>query len=91
MDIIIINTDVVLFLFYYVLVTVIQTDRCYSIPSISVLVTTVIALLARSFRLKEVLSWSTDTIREPECFRFPSTSVVCGQEWYKVEKHKEQS
>ncbi len=80
MDIIIINTDVVLFLFYYVLVTVIQTDRCYSIPSISVLVTTVIALLARSFRLKEVLSWSTDTIREPECFRFPSTSVVCGQE-----------
>lgn len=50
-----------------------------SVPSISVLVTTLIWLLARSFPLKEELSWSTDTIREPECFFFISTSVVCNQ------------
>lgn len=49
-----------------------------SVPSISVLVTTLIWLLARSFPLKE-LSWSTDTMREPECFFFISTSVFCKQ------------
>lgn len=49
------------------------------IPSISVLVTTLIWLLAWSFPLKEELSWSTDTMREPECFFLISTSVVCTQ------------
>ncbi|KAF3860393.1 hypothetical protein F7725_000648 [Dissostichus mawsoni] len=37
---------------------------------------TLMTLLARSFRPKEVLSWSTDTIREPDIFFFTSTSVV---------------
>jgi hypothetical protein len=37
---------------------------------------TLITLFARSFRPKEVLSWSTDTIREPDSFFFTSTSVV---------------
>lgn len=41
---------------------------------------TLMTLLARSFRPKEVLSWSTDTIREPDSFFFTSTSVVGCQE-----------
>lgn len=49
------------------------------VPSSNVLVTTLIWLLARSFPLKEELSWSTDTMREPECFFLISTSVVCTQ------------
>lgn len=51
-----------------------------AVPSTSVLVMTLMTLLARSFRPKEVLSWSTDTIREPDSFFFTSTSVVGCQE-----------
>ena len=47
------------------------------VPSNSVLVTTLIWLLACSFPLKEELSWSTDTMSEPECFFLISRSVVC--------------
>lgn len=40
------------------------------------LVLTLSTLLALSLRPKEVLSWSTDTIRDPEFLFFTSTSVV---------------
>lgn len=51
-----------------------------TVPSTSVFVMTVITLLARSLRPNDVFSWSTDTIRDPECFLFMSTSVVCMRE-----------
>lgn len=57
------------------------------IPSTNVLVNALMTLLARSLRPNDVLSCSTETIREPESFFLISRSVVGCQEKNNKVKH----
>lgn len=67
------------FLFFFLNSTFLRLQHM-DIPSTNVLVSALMTLLARSLRPNDVLSCSTETIRDPESFFLISRSVVGCQE-----------